>query len=93
MIVCVEQSVTFSELCPLPKRERMMRKRKRPPSFVHISQQHLEYISTKGKSKKQEKAQKARKLIPKKKKKDDNVPCRACQALYGDPNDPKVLFH
>lgn len=87
-LTCSHQTstcVTFSDLCPLPKWQRTVRKRPKPPSLVLTSHEHVDYISIKAVlSKKKEKTRRSKGA------KKDDLPCKACKAVYGDKSDPKV---
>ncbi|XP_035852568.1 uncharacterized protein LOC116050023, partial [Sander lucioperca] len=47
------RSVTFTDLISMPQRERVIRKRVKPPSYNLTSEQHIEYIKTEKSSSKQ----------------------------------------
>lgn len=77
--------ITFSDLCAQPKQQRTVRKRAKPLSFVLISDEHVDYVSTKAVQTK-----KIEKTTRSKGAKKDDVPSKACKAVYGDKSDPKA---
>lgn len=78
--------VTFSDLIPIPKRERSLKTRARPPTYHLTSTDHINYITSKNKKQPKGKNQKGNRA----QSKSSKYPCAACQRVYGDVNDPKA---
>lgn len=86
----VQVSVSFSQLMPIPHRERsstVKRGRKKPPSSEFTSTETMNFVME---SMNKSKPKPKRKKIFSKGQSNDNEPCAKCKFAYGDKKDPRL---
>lgn len=78
------------DLVSIPRRERGVQKRRKSPSFLLTSEQHLEYIEAHQKPEKSRPKAQGLKGEKKVKARSKVFPCSICGSVYGDKEDPKA---